>query len=225
MKKKLYKAFESATPNVLDQVLQACPAPEKETAEKGIIHRTDRQWYKSALSTAAAVALLISVCGVAVWMFSRGQLGITDPTEPSTEATLPTDPTQTDTLPPPTTEPIQTETDPPVTEPLPTDGTEATKHPWYVETPPTMSYEEFFSKPRVLRVTQDSVWTAPTGTEYILRTAEEGLQVWQNRGRAFYTVPGFEGPDCGVTPIFCNGNIAYVHSDTQLLRLDVMTGE
>lgn len=116
MKKKLYKAFESATPNVLDQVLQACPVPEKESAEKGIIHRADRQWYKSALSTAAAVALLISVCGVAVWMFSRGQLGITDPTEPSTEATLSTDPTQTDTLPPPTTEPIQTETTEP-TEP------------------------------------------------------------------------------------------------------------
>ena len=78
----------------------------------------------------------------------------------------------------------------------------------------------------MLTASEGSTWIATTGTEYILRTTDEGLQVWQNNGgRAFYNVPGFEGPDCGVTPAFCNGNTAYVYSDTQLLQLDVMTRE
>ena len=216
MKKQIRKAFESVTPDLMDQVMAACPASTEKTQDGALVRRTNQSWYRSALSTAAAVVLFLSVCGVAVWLVAGGRL---------TPVVGPTDPTfQTDTQPFDTTEPTQT--DPPATEPLPTDGTETTKHPWYVEAPPTVSYEEFFSSPRVLTPSDGSAWTAPTGTEYILRTTDKGLQVWQNNGgRAFYTVPGFEGPDCGVTPAYCNGNIAYVYSDTQLLRLDMMTGE
>ena len=110
-------------------------------------------------------------------------------------------------------------------ETIPVDPSVNTGHPWYVENPPTMSYEEFFGKTRVQTRSGGNSWTAPTGTDYILKTTENGLQVYQKQGRVFYTVPGFEGPDCGVTPAYCNGNIAYVYSDTQLLRVDIMTGE
>ena len=221
MKKKLYKAFESATPDVMDQVLQACPAPEKKGTGTEVAHRTQWPWYRNALSTAAAALLLVSVCGVGVWMLASGGLvPVVDPTDPTSQ----TGPSTQQTLPPGTTEPTQT--DPPQTEPLPTDNTEINEYPWYVKTPSGMAYEEFFGQIRVLTPSEGSAWIATTGTEYILRTTDEGLQVWQNNGgRAFYNIPGFEGPDCGVTPAFCNGNTAYVYSDTQLLQLDVMTGE
>lgn len=224
MKKKLYKAFESVTPNMMDRVLQACPAPEKKETGTKVTYRTDFPWYRNALSTAAAALLLVSVCGVGVWLIATGRLSATvDPTVVPTD----TQPTTQQTLPPGTTEPTADTTLPPeTTEPLPTDDTEINAYPWYVETPDGMAYEEFFGQTRVLTASEGSTWIATTGTEYILRTTDEGLQVWQNNGgRAFYNVPGFEGPDCGVTPAFCNGNTAYVYSDTQLLQLDVMTGE
>lgn len=153
MKKKLYKAFESATPDVMDKVLKACPAPEKGTTGERPAYETDWLWYRNALSTAAAVLLLVGVCGVGVWMLATGRqsamVDTTDPThhtQPTTEQTLPpetTEPTADTTLPPETTEPTPTETDP-----LPA------------------------------RVT-----------------------------------------------IINNGNVVYVHSDTQLLRQDIRTGQ
>ena len=216
MKKQIRKAFESVTPDLMDQVMAACPVSAEKTQDGVLARRTNQSWYRSALSTAAAVVLFLSVCGVAVWLVAGGRL---------TPVVGPTDPTlQTDTQPFETTEPTQT--DPPATESLPTEGTEAIEQPWYVENPPTMSYEEFFSKTRVQTRSGGNSWTAPTGTVYELINTNKGLLVRQaHGGSAYYTVPGFEGPDCGVTPAYCNGNIAYVYNDTQLLRVDIMTGE
>lgn len=71
MKKKIRKAYESATPNVLDRVLQEIPAGE-DSKEKTVQLPTENpskmpHWLRETMATAAAFALLFSLIGGTVW--------------------------------------------------------------------------------------------------------------------------------------------------------------
>lgn len=80
MKKKIRRAFDAATPNVLDRVLQECPQqdqPIQKSARKTVPH-----WVKETAATAAALALLIGICGGTIRFGLDGfRAGSTEPTE------------------------------------------------------------------------------------------------------------------------------------------------
>lgn len=411
MKNKIRKAFESATPDVLNRVLQSCPAGESGTAIEPAVVAVQHNWFREVASTAAALVLLIGVCAGAIWTLGNIELVPAGPTDPSFSTVPSTETTAPSTEPMETTEPIQT--DPPVHEyimapdgyyPFVFDGVrqpyqgfgpeldlsklekgylyvhdqsadqvyqisdgpvqtfadnavfastmdhlyyvssadptvvvredyhgqgraliyqskdaqindvnyygnnaqgklylvedakqvvcysvgtglaevvlempyietalysdyeepphimwygkvseteeanfycyymytgenvivgENSEDPpvtelyWYVEDPETMSYEKFFSVDRPLPGFRGdtAAWTASTGTKYTLMATNMGLHVRQEQGGICYTIPGSEDFRYGVTPIQCNGKTAYVHSDTQLLRIDILTGE
>lgn len=91
IKKKIRRAFDAATPDVLDRVLQECPQQEQAPAP---VRKSVPHWFKEAAATAAAFAFLIAICGGTIWFgLDRAQSGSDDPTDPTPTTTEPTDPT------------------------------------------------------------------------------------------------------------------------------------
>ena len=98
MRRKLRKAYASATPDVWDRIAQACGGqklPEYEEVPVG--HPAKGQlpyWLSETLSTAAAAALLVCVCFGAGWFVTHFEPGPfeenpTYHTSQPTETTLP----------------------------------------------------------------------------------------------------------------------------------------
>ncbi len=84
MKRKIRRAFENITPNVLNNVLSQIPGQKQNTKQKKII-----EW-KKYLATAAAVLLLFSVgyAGAAILTGGESGIGVSKPQQPTTDQTI-----------------------------------------------------------------------------------------------------------------------------------------
>lgn len=92
MKKKLRRAFRSATPNVLDKVTRQSPMqPQPKTGEPAVIEFEQKSklpyWLRETAATAAAFALLVGLVGGGIRLardyLGSGSTGGTVSTEPS----------------------------------------------------------------------------------------------------------------------------------------------
>lgn len=119
------------------------------------------------------------------------------------------------------------ETEPPETEPAPTETAPAPTEPdlcWYVENPNYISYTEFFAVERTSVITiSPLIWTDSQGVNCVL-TGHDGLQVFRD-STYIYRVPNYAGVPEGTILLYADGQYAYLKSNTQITRVDLLTGE
>ncbi len=82
-----------------------------------------------------------------------------------------------------------------------------------------LSYDEFFSRPRLAGAANE--WTAPGGTFHVEKT-EAGLQVLSDRGEPVYTVSN--SADLATGSWVSNGVDAYCATGTEVLKVTLLTG-
>lgn len=98
---------------------------------------------------------------------------------------------------------------------------------WYIAEPSHLSYEDFFAEDRTLEY-------AYANDSWYVRQGEDLLQFgfdWMQSdklviqgGDINYTVPGSENLT-GYTRLGTDGHYAYLHSDTEIIRVDLLSGE
>lgn len=229
MKRKLRKAYASATPDVWDRVAQACgeqklPAyemPQSQSAVKGYLP----YWLTETLGVTAAVALLICVISGGAWFMSHyGPASFGDnPTvqtgEP-TETTLPNETTNhTESM----TDPV--ETTPPTSEPIVEVSYDLPVEAWLVEDPEYLSYEEYFSKDREYSRSSGSYWMKQEDACWITFSVswkDDGLVIGGGEPEDKYLVPDSLNYN-GFEILAADGKYVYL-LDTEIGRMDMVTG-
>ena len=105
---------------------------------------------------------------------------------------------------------------------------EPTDTSWQPTEKVSKSYDEYFSLIRQLghqQISKDLTWFGGDGAEYTLQSmAESGLCVLSNAQEVLWTVPGTENPS-GIQWLVCDGQWAYGITDTDLVRLELLTGK
>lgn len=117
---------------------------------------------------------------------------------------------------------IQTTTalSPTQSQPLPTYDPKL----WYIEAPQYLDYREFFATERIASQGANTLnWTSPEGTVCTLQQ-NCGLHVLQNNA-TIYTVPDSEALTQNLTLLYTDGHVAYLQSTTELLQINLLTGE
>ena len=136
------------------------------------------------------------------------------PVAESTPTSTPTEPPHTT---PKTTEPTTVPTDPEPEIPL-----------WYIEDPQYLSYEEFFAADRTLRFTFFNTPWYTRQENTLLRAQldpfrDDDLLVVSSGGTA-YPIPGGKNFTAH-SYLGVNGTYIYLSSDTEIYRLDMLSGE
>lgn len=137
---------------------------------------------------------------------------------PSADATNPTAPQPTD--PPPSSDPTDATSSP--TDPEPEIPL------WYIEDPHYLSYEEFFSSDRTLSTSNfHQSWYIRHGDRLIRARLDlyrdDGLLVVKS-GETEYPIPGSENLT-DHSRIGVDGTYVYLSSATDIIRVDIFTGE
>lgn len=140
-------------------------------------------------------------------------------------ACAPVEPTET------TTEPTTQATTAPTTAPATIPTTETTESEptvldpeiWLTD-PQYPTYEDFFSQQRCLslRYALPTTWLASDGSACYL--GSEGLVIKNSVCDASYEIPNADRYD-GYNVVSIDGRHAYMHNETQIIQIDLLTGE
>jgi len=88
LKKKLRRAYQTVTPDLMPSLMEHCPKPSEEPGEPVIVKKTSR--LREFVATAAAIALVIGMSGGLAWFLLSGKVPGTAPTEPTQTDPIPT---------------------------------------------------------------------------------------------------------------------------------------